>query len=67
MYVNMKPYNLKVLEEYCDQLDDMESIINLINADENEEDIQEDLQCVVDYITFAYHTLRTTLERVRQN
>lgn len=59
----MKEYNRKVLEEYSEQLDDMESIINLINADENDENIKEDLQSVVDHITFAYYALRATLER----
>ncbi len=59
----MKTYNRKVLEDYCEQLDDMESIINLINADENEENIKDDLQSVVDYLTFAHDALRATLER----
>ena len=62
-FVSMKTYNRKVLEDYCEQLDDMESIINLINADENEENIKDDLQSVVDYLTFAHDALRATLER----
>lgn len=63
MCANMKVYNRKVLEDYCEQLDDMESIINLINADENEENIKDDLQSAVDHITFAHYAIRATLDR----
>lgn len=63
----MTTYNYKVLTEFNDKIDEMESIINLINADEKDESIKEDLQSVVDYLAFAHCTLGATLERVRQD
>lgn len=63
----MTTYNFNVLSDIYKKIDEFESIINLINADENDEVYKENLQTVVDYLAFAHCNLGATLDRIREN